>query len=89
MQPLDSVQSLIDKGQITEPQWNLYVLASEHLDNPEGGNRSVTLRIGDQEVIARRVGFDVELPGVLVVEGGNRRKSYWAWSELFGVIPHG
>lgn len=85
MQPLDHVQKLIDQKSISEAQWNLYFLATEYLDNPEGGGRSLMLRFRDLQVLVARVGFDVDLPGVLVIESPRGKKSYWAWSELFAV----
>ena len=86
MEPLDHAQKLIDEKVITEAQWNLYFLATEYLDNPEGGGRFVNMRFRDLYAVAARVGFDVELPGVLVIQSPKGRKSYWAWSELFAVI---
>lgn len=86
MEPLEAAQKLIDQKLITEAQWNLYFLADQFLGVDERERRPLTLRFGDQSVSAKRVAFDVELPGILVVEGMNKQKSYWAWSELIGVI---
>lgn len=86
MQPLDAAQRLIDQKLITEAQWNLYFLADQFLDVSEREPQPLTLRFGDQSVSAKRVAFDVELPGILVIEGMKKQKSYWAWSELVGVI---
>ena len=86
MEPLDHVKKLIDQKLITEAQWNLYFLATEYLDNPEGGGRSLTMRFRELQVQVARVSFDSEFPGILVIQSPQGRKSYWAWTELFAVI---
>lgn len=86
MEPLDHVKTLIDQRQITEAQWNLFFLATSYLDGFEEGSGSLSMRFRDLQVSAARVAFDVDLPGVLVIQGPQGRKSYWAWAELFAVI---
>lgn len=84
MEPLDHVKVLIERGEISEGQWNLFHRATEYLDEHPGA--SVILRFRDYVIQAFKADFDTDMPGVLIVRGPGEIKAYLAWSDLCGVI---
>jgi hypothetical protein len=88
MKPTDFAQTLIELKMITDLQWNLYHLASRYLEAERVHAFTVLLRFKSFEIQAHSVAYDVDMPGLLRIEGTGEAITYADWSDLVSVkIP--
>jgi hypothetical protein len=89
MEPTDFAATLIQLKIITDVQWNLYYLASRCLEADEESAFTVSMRFKTFEIQTYHVAYDVDMPGILRIEGPGEAITYAPWSDLVSVrIPN-